>query len=283
MTFKEIIENLLRDKLGLAGLFIIIIFIFAALFAGYIAPYPDQGKGASNISATLEAPNSEHILGTDRQGRDILSRIIFGTRTSLVVAFAVTFAAMLIGVALGAIAGYFGGFADDLIMRATDIFLAFPALLLAIALVAAMGPSLENAMIAIVVSWWPWYTRIVRNAVMQVKQLTFVEAANAIGVSDFNILRRHIIPNVMTPVIVQVTVDVGSVILAAASLSFLGLGAQPPTPDLGYMVSEGRTYILNQWWYSTFPGLAILLLVMAFNLVGDSLRDILDPRTSRGG
>lgn len=194
----------------------------------------------------------------------------------------VTFIVVVIGVPLGAIAGFMGGFIDDLIMRITDIFLAFPALLLAIALVAFLGPSIENAIIAIAISWWPWYARIVRSSTLSLKNALFIDAARVMGIPKIKIIFRHIIPNTLTPVIVQASIDMGSVILAAASLSFLGLGSQPPTADLGQMVSEGRVYILEQWWYSTFPGLAILFLVMAFNLLGDSIRDFLDPKSNRG-
>lgn len=270
------------DKLGLISLIVILLFILIALLAPYIAPYPEQGAGKSNIPAALEAPSKDHLFGTDRQGRDILSRVIYGMQTSLKVAFMVTGITVLIGVPLGAIAGYFGRKIDEIIMRITDIFLAFPATLLAIMLVAVLGPSIENAILAIAISWWPWYARIVRSATLSLKNALFIDAAKVMGVSKMKIVFKHIIPNTLTPVIVQASVDMGSVIIAAASLSFLGLGAQPPTADLGQMVAEGRTYILNEWWYSTFPGLAILILVMAFNMLGDSIRDFLDPKTNRG-
>ncbi|MDF2684482.1 MAG: D-ala-D-ala transporter subunit [Brevibacillus sp.] len=269
-----------KDKAGGLALLVILIFLFAALFASQLAPYPEQGNGESNMTNTLAAPSSDNLFGTDRQGRDILSRCLFGLQTSLKVAFIVTLLGFVIGVPLGAIAGFFGGLVDEIIMRITDIFLSFPALQLAIALVAVLGPSLENAILALAISWWPWYARIARSSTLSLKNSLFIDAARVMGVTKMTIIFRHILPNILTPVIVQVSVDMGTVILAAASLSFLGLGSQPPAADLGQMISEGRGYILNQWWYSTFPGLLILLLVMSFNIFGDALRDLLDPKSN---
>ena len=271
----------LKDKLAVTGVVIIVAVIVLAVFAPWVAPYPDQGRGASDLSVRFKPPSLEHPMGTDRQGRDVLSRLIFGACIPLYISFAVTAAIVLIGVPLGGIAGYFGGRVDEAIMRVTDVFLAFPSLVLAIAFVAFLGPGIRNVMIAIVVSWWPWYTRLVRGMAASLRQRPFVEAAKTMGIGDFTIILRHVLPNAIGPVIVQMTLDIGTVILAAASLSFLGLGAQPPTPEWGLMISEGREYILQQWWIGTFPGLAIFLLVLAFNLVGDGLRDVLDPRTKR--
>jgi peptide/nickel transport system permease protein len=190
----------------------------------------------------------------------------------------------LIGLPLGAVAGFFGGWLDEAIMRLTDIFLAFPPLLLAIAIAAALGPSFTNAMLAIALTWWPWYTRIVRGQAWSIRERHFVEAARSMGVTDLTIIRRHILPNVFGPVLVQGTLDLGAVILTAAGLSFIGLGPQPPTADWGIMINEGRLYILaGRWWIATFAGLAIFLTTLAFNLLGDSVRDISDPRTRGGG
>jgi len=189
--------------------------------------------------------------------------------------------AVVVGAPLGALAGYTGGWVDNLIMRVTDLFLAFPSLLLAVAIVAALGPGLTNAMLAIVISWWPWYTRLVRGVTLSLREQYFVEAARSIGVPGGVIILRHILPNCITPILVQATVDFGTVILAEGSLAFIGLGTQPPAPDWGLMVSQGRSYILDQWWISTLPGLAIFISVLAFNLLGDTLRDILDPRQYR--
>jgi peptide/nickel transport system permease protein len=186
--------------------------------------------------------------------------------------------AVLIGMPLGALAGYKGGWVDEVIMRITDLFLAFPSLLLAMAITASIGRGLDKAAIALVVSWWPWYTRIARGVAVSLKEQYFVEAAQATGVHDAVIILRHILPNTLSPILVQATVDLGTVVIAMGGLAFIGLGTQPPAPDWGLMVSEGRTFILDQWWISTFPGITIFIVVLAFNLLGDTLRDIFDPR-----
>jgi peptide/nickel transport system permease protein len=208
----------------------------------------------------------------------MLSRVIMGSRPALIVPIGVVLFAVLLGAPLGAIAGYKGGKIDETIMRITDLFLAFPSLLLAMAIASALGRGLGNAAIALVVSWWPWYTRLVRGVTISLRERYFVEAAQATGVRDSMIILRHILPNTISPILVQATVDLGTVILAMGGLAFLGLGTQPPFPDWGLMVSEGRDFILKQWWISTFPGLSIFVVVLAFNLLGDTLRDIFDPR-----
>ena len=270
-----------RDKLAVIGLAWIVLMIVVALAAPWIAPYPDQGRGASDLQSRFEAPSAQHPFGTDNQGRDVLSRVIFGARIPLVISFVVAAAVLAIGPLLGGFAGYYGGWADETIMRITDIFLAFPALVLAMAMVAILGPNLRNLALAIVVTWWPWYTRLVRGMAVSLRERPYVEAAKTMGVRDSTIVLRHILPNAFGPVIVQITLDIGTVILEVAGLSFLGLGAKPPTPEWGLMVSEGVEYVLEQWWISVFPGIAIFLLVLAFNLVGDGLRDVLDPRMKR--
>jgi peptide/nickel transport system permease protein len=280
-TSSHVIQVISRDPLALASTVIIILFILIAIFAYQIAPYPEQGAGRTNVSETLQSPSLAHPLGTDRLGRDVLSRIIIGARPALIVPIGVVAFAVLIGAPLGAIAGYKGGRVDDLIMRITDLFLAFPSLLLAMAITSALGRGLQNAALALVVSWWPWYTRLVRGVTVSLRQRYFVEAAKAIGVRDSIIILRHILPNTISPILVQATVDLGTVILAMGGLAFLGLGTQPPAPDWGLMVSEGREFILKQWWISSFPGMAIFIVVLAFNLVGDTLRDIFDPRQYR--
>jgi peptide/nickel transport system permease protein len=278
---KRFRRAVVADPLALAGVLIIGLFVVLAVFGPWIAPYPEQGAGESNVPARMLPPSLEHPFGTDGLGRDMLSRVIFGARPALVVSFLVVGLAMLVGVPLGALAGYRRGRVDALIMRVTDLFLAFPPLLLAMAIVAALGPGLDHAAMALAISWWPWYARLARGTATSLRERSFVEAARSIGVSDATILRRHIIPNSMTPILVQGTIDIGTVILAAGSLAFLGLGASPPTPDWGLMVAEGRTYILDQWWLSGFPGLAIFVVVLAFNLVGDLLLDLLDPRGTK--
>jgi peptide/nickel transport system permease protein len=272
-----------RDWLSMISVVIILIFVLAAIFAPLLTPYPEQGRGEPNIASKLEAPSREHPLGTDRLGRDIFARILFGGRTSLSLGFMVVGIAVAIGLPLGATAGFFGGWVDEVIMRITDVFLSFPPLLLAIAVAAALGPSFINSMLAVSIVWWPWYTRIVRAQTLSIKERAYIEASRGIGVKDFAIITRHILPNVITPVLVQVTIDIGAAILTGAVLSFLGLGVQPPTPDWGKMVDVGRTYMLVAPWYATFPGLCLFLVALSMNLLGDGIRDVLDPRTRRLG
>jgi len=269
---------IMRNPLTVFGLAIIVVLFLLALFAPYIAPYPEQGQGLSNLQERLRPPSLIHPLGTDNLGRDLLSRIIYGARVSLKAAIIVVLIVIGFGAPLGLIAGYFGGKTDEVIMRFSDMILAFPSLLLAIAIVASTGPSLLNALVAISVPWWPWYTRLVRGQVISLKEMQFVESARALGASKLRIMFRHILPNCLSPIIVQGTLDMGYIILCLASLGFLGLGTQPPTADWGVMVNDGRAFLLTQWWISTFPGAAIFVTVLAFNLVGDGLREALDPK-----
>ena len=275
----------LKDRLALVAVVIILLIFIIAIFAPELAPYPSDGAGNMNpdtaYATQFKAPSSHHLMGTDKYGRDVLSRVIYGSRIPLEISFIVTLSIVLIGVPIGGFAGYYGGKVDEVIMRITDIFLAFPALVLAIFFVAFLGASITNVMIALVVSWWPWYTRIVRGMAASLRERPYVEAAKVMGGKNLTIIRRHILPNSLGPVVVQMTLDIGTVILAAAGLSFIGLGAQPPTAEWGTMVADGRDYIFTYWWLGTFPGLAILILVLAFNLVGDGLRDVLDPRSKR--
>ena len=277
-TWRHVLSVILREPLSFISTLMILLFILMGLFAFQIAPFPEEGAGKTNAPNTLMAPSAEHWFGTDKLGRDILSRIIVGARPALVVPIGVVLFAVLIGAPLGALAGYKGGWLDEVIMRITDLFLAFPSLLLAMAIASALGRGLDKAALALIVSWWPWYTRIARGVAVGLRERYFVEAAQASGVSDAVIIFRHILPNTISPILVQATVDMGTVILAMGGLAFLGLGTQPPSPDWGLMVSEGRGFILEQWWIATFPGIAIFVVVLAFNLVGDTLRDIFDPR-----
>lgn len=282
--FKEqrrFLHFFLKNPLTVLGLVIVFGVIVVALFAPQIAPYPEQGMGLSCVENRLLSPSAQFLLGTDDLGRDILSRIIFGAQVSLKAAAIVILVVVAIGTPLGIIAGYFGGKVDEVIMRMCDLFLAFPPLLLAITIVAALGPSLINAMIALSVPWWPWYARITRGQTISLKERQFVEAARATGVSSFRIMFRHILPNCITPVIVLATLDMGYIILSLAGLGFLGLGSQPPIADWGVMVSNGRTFILDQWWFSTFPGIAILITVLGLNLVGDGIAETLNPKRRR--
>ena len=277
-TSRHVFNVILRDPLALISTVIILLFILIAIFAPLVAPYPEQGQGRTNAADTMHPPSANYLMGADRLGRDILSRIIYGARPALVIPIGVVLFAVVIGAPLGALAGYKGGWVDDVIMRITDLFLAFPSLLLAMAIAASIGRGLDKAAIALVVSWWPWYTRIARGVAVSLREQYFVEAAQAIGVHDAVIIFRHILPNTLSPILVQATVDLGTVILAMGGLAFIGLGTQPPSPDWGLMISEGRTFILDQWWISTYPGISIFIIVLAFNLLGDTLRDIFDPR-----
>jgi peptide/nickel transport system permease protein len=270
-----------RDRVAATALGVIALISLASLLAPWVAPHPEQGRGAPNVAQKFDAPSTSHPLGTDNLGRDVLSRVLYGGRISLAVGVAVVLFAAVVGTPLGAIAGYVGGRTDELIMRTTDVFLAFPPLLLAIAVAAALGPSIPNAIFAIAITWWPWYARIARGQAASLRSRHFVDAARAIGVRHRTIVRRHIVPNLLTPIVVQATLDVGSAILTGAALSFIGLGVQPPLTDWGLMVSDGRVYFMTRWWFALFPGLAIFVTVMAFNLLGDSVRDLVDPRLGR--
>jgi peptide/nickel transport system permease protein len=270
-----------RDPLAVVSLVVIVLFVLGVVLAPVLTPYPEQGRGDPNILEKFQPPSRAHPLGTDYLGRDVWARLLFGGRSSLSIGLLVVFVASVIGIPLGAIAGYFGGWVDDVLMRITDIFLAFPPLLLAIAIAAGLGASFVNAMIAIAFTWWPWYARLVRAQTLSLREEYFVEAARSIGVSDVTIITRHILPNVLTPVLVQATMDIGSAILTGAAMSFIGLGVQPPAPDWGKMISTGRIYFIERPWFAGSAGAAIFLVTLAFNLLGDAVRDVADPRTRR--
>jgi peptide/nickel transport system permease protein len=269
--------------MAVVSLICLLLIVLAAIFASSLAPYPDHGRGVPNPADKFLPPSNQYLLGTDQLGRDVLSRLIFGARTSLLYGFAVVATAMAIGATLGAVAGYFGGLIDELIMAITDIFLAFPPLLLAIVIASVLDRGIGAAILALALTWWPWYTRIVRGQTLSLRERDFVRAARNIGVADLTIVRRHILPNVFTPVLVQGTLDLGAAILTAAGLSFLGLGTQPPVADWGVMISDGRSYLLSGfWWIATVAGLAIFLITLLFNLLGDGVQVALDPH-QRGG
>jgi len=259
---------------------LVLLIVLVAIFAPLIAPFPGDAGTATHPFEVLKPPSAAHWFGTDQVGRDIFSRVLFGARVSPVIAIIVLAIASLIGVPLGLAAGFLGGWVDELIMRVTDVFLAFPPLLLALALAAVLPASLTSLTIAIAAVWWPWYVRLIRGQAASVAGRPYVEACRALGVSRLRIIFRHILPNSITPVLVQVSLDVGGVILTASALSFLGLGAQDPVPDWGLMVSAGQSYFTPDWWLVTFAGLTILLTAFAFNLLGDGLRDLLDPKRS---
>lgn len=277
-------RRLKKNRLAMLGLGIIIFMVLLAIFAPWIAPYDpiEQLIWTEGRAARLAPPSAAHWFGTDLYGRDILSRVIFGTRISLTIAVAATVVSLTLGVTLGAIAGYYGGMLDDIISWLINVVYAFPFLLFVLSIVAFLPASLTIVYIAIGFVSWPSIARVVRGQVLAVKETEFVEAARAVGVSDFKIIFRHVLPNVIAPVIVQATLGMGSVIMIEAALTFLGFGTQPPTPSWGYMINLGREYLLaGQWWWSVFPGAAISLTVLGFNLFGDGLRDALDPRLNQ--
>jgi ABC-type dipeptide/oligopeptide/nickel transport system permease subunit len=259
----------------LGGLMMVAALILIAVLAGLIAPYDPI---ANNLQAREQPPSSYYLFGTDRFGRDVFSRVIYGSRISLLVALASVAISTLVGVPLGLAGGYFGGWVDNLIGRVMDVFFSFPALLLAIGVAAMLGPSLNNAIIAIGVVYAPWFGRVVRGPVLVERNKEYVEAARVLGAPAPRILLLHVLPNVLSPLIVQATLTFSFAILIEASLSFLGLGTQPPQPSWGAMLQESRTFLETAPWMSIFPGLAIMLAVLAFNLLGDGVRDVLDPR-----
>jgi len=257
---------------------LLVFLIFTALLAPLLAPYDPIELNAQDY---LQSPRAEHLFGTDQYGRDIFSRVIFGTRISLFIGLISVGIALIVGVLIGLVAGYYGGLLDSFLMRLIDVMLAFPGILLALAIVSILGPSLVNLMVAVGISSIPTYARLTRGSVLATRGELYVEAARVIGVPNRLILSRHILPNVVAPIIVAATLGVGAAILWAAALSFLGLGSQPPEPEWGRMLSEGRQYLRTQWWIATFPGLAIMVTVLAMNMLGDGLRDALDPRLRR--
>ncbi len=257
------------------GLAIVVVFLALCAGAGWIAPYDPFDQ---DLSAALSPPSAEHWFGADQYGRDMLSRVMHGTRTALLAVVVADGLALVLGCGLGLIAGFFGGRVDAVAMRLTDVLLAFPYLLLALIIVAALGPGLTNSMIAIGIVYTPQYARLIRGQVLAVRQADYVRAARALGAARIRIMLRHVLPNSFTPILVMATLQAGSVIVETAGLSFLGLGAQPPSPDWGALLSDGQSYFLTAWWIATFPGLAIFIVVIGFNLLGDTLRDRFDPR-----
>jgi peptide/nickel transport system permease protein len=270
-----VIKKLLRRPLFAAAFAVIAVLVLLAIAPSLFAPHDPL---AQSLTDRLKGPTWSHPFGTDEFGRDVLSRVIYGTRISLLMGVIVVVLGTLLGGVLGAIAGYRGGRIDELLMRFTDVFFAFPPMLLPMMVVVVLQPSLVNTAIALVITWWPAYARLVRGQVLSVKQLGYVESARVLGVSPWRLLRRHILPNSISPVIVMATMDVGFAILTAAGLGFLGLGAQPPTAEWGAMTSAGLGTMLTAWWAPLFPGLAIAIVVLVFNLLGDELQTAIDPR-----
>lgn len=268
-----------KNRLTIAGIVMVLFVVLVGLSAELIAPYPDHVGSVTNLDQRLEGPSAAHPFGTDGLGRDVFSRVLFGAQISIRIAVLVVGSALTIGIPLGLAAGYVGGRLEMLIMRVTDVFVSVPRLILPVAVAGALGPSLRNVMLALIVTWWPWYVRLLRSEVKEVKEAEYVQAVEGLGASKVRIMFRHLLPNSITSLLVQATMDMGWVILVAASLSFIGIGASSPTPEWGLMVANGRQFMPAHWWYSVFPGLFIFILVMGFNLIGDGLRDILDPRS----
>jgi len=268
-----------RSFSSMLGLVLVLAFLVLAAFGPALAPYPEDAQGAVHLERKLEPPSAAYPFGTDEMGNDILSRVIVGTRTSLWIGLVITAVAVLVGVPLGIVAGYLGGRTREAIMRVTDVFLSVPGLALALAIVASLGPGIMNCVIALALVWWPGYVRLIESKTLSLKQELFVEAARAVGAGTPYILWRHILPNCVSPLIVKASMDFGLAVLAAASLGFIGLGAKAPAPEWGSMISIARSYMPESWWYALAPGLAIYLTVLGFNLFGDGLRDLLDPKS----
>jgi peptide/nickel transport system permease protein len=268
------------NGLAMFGLGIVILLILVAIFAGVIAPY-DPIRGGDLRLDRLQPPSWTHLMGTDDQARDIFSRIVFGSRLTLLVVTLVAVIATPIGLLVGTTAGYLGGWIDTVLMRLTDIFLAFPRLILALAFVAALGPGIENAIIAIAITSWPPYARLARAETLTIRDSDFINAIRLQGASAARIIWGHVVPLCLSSVIVRVTLDMAGIILTAAGLGFLGLGAQPPQPEWGAMIASGRRFIIDQWWVATMPGIAIFVVSLGFNLLGDGLRDVLDPKAQQ--
>ena len=277
--FHKSLDILLKNKLTLAGMVIVALIILLGLLAPLVSPWDPN---LMNVAGRLQAPSLHHFFGTDEMGRDIFSRILYGARISITVGLSIVIIAAAAGVAIGSVSGFCGGRVDRIIMALTDMILSFPSMVLALALTASLGLGLFNTMLAVSIVKIPVYVRLVRGQVLSLKQRQYVKAARTFGAPPFWIIWKHIIPNSLTPIMVQMTLGLGDAILMAASMSFIGLGAQPPTPEWGAMVNSARAYAIDQWWYAAFPGLSILVTVVGFNLLGDGIRDILDPKSKQG-
>jgi peptide/nickel transport system permease protein len=275
-------KYLLRNKLSLAGGIVVVaylVLVAVVLLSGdTLLPYDPYSQ---NFAVALQMPSPNHLFGTDDLGRDIFSRVIAGAPFDAEIAFVVVLVSLALGGTVGAFAGYLGGRVEEVMMRVTDVFLAFPALVLAMAVAIAIGPGLTHSMMALLVVWWPWYARIARGETLSIKTSQYIEAAHAAGLSEFQVVIRHVLPNILMPLLVYATLDISNVILTGTILSFIGLGAQPPQPEWGRMVFDGQDYLASAWWMSIIPATAIFVVVLAFSLFGDGLRDAFDPRLRR--
>jgi len=279
--FARALYRLRQSPLSMVGLVMVVFVVGVALLGPLIVPFPEDAAGNTRMSERLTAPNETYPFGTDDVGRDVFSRTVLATQTSLLVGVSVLFIAICIGVPLGAVSGYLGGGVDEVIMRITDIFLTVPALVLAMAMAAALGTGMVNAMIAISLVWWPGFARLTRGQVLSLRQQDYIEAARAVGASRTHTIIRHILPNVLSPVIIKASMDMGFAILVTAGLGYIGVGVQEPTPEWGVMISVGRSLLRQAWWVSVFPGVAMFTTVLGFNLLGDGLRDVFDPKMRR--
>jgi len=277
-----VLSRLARDRSALIGLLLILALVLAALLAPVLATHPED-VFELHPAKRLQPPGAEHLFGTDRMGADIYSRLLFGARITIVIGVIAVGASLLIGVPVGLIAGYSHGWLSDLLMRVSDIFLAVPQVVLAIAIAQTLGPSLPNVILALSVTYWPWFARLVYAETRSLQKEIFIESTAALGASPFRLIALHVLPNVASPIIVRASIGMGFTILTAAALGFLGLGPPPPTPEWGRTIAEAREFLPAAWWYAAAPGLAIFLTVMGFNLLGDGLRDVLDPRIRRAG
>jgi peptide/nickel transport system permease protein len=277
---RLVLRKLAEDRLALLGALIVLALVVCAAFAPLLATHPDAVT-EFNAAHRLRPPGGEYLLGTDRMGADIYSRLLFGARVTIVIALIAVGAAVAIGVPLGLLAGIRDGVVSDLIMRVADVFLAVPQIVLAIVIAQTLGPSLPNVILALSATFWPWFTRLVYAETRAVRNETFIEATIALGASRARVVWLHVLPNIISPIIVRITLGMGFTILTAAALGFLGLGAPPPTPEWGRTIAESREYLPDAWWYAAAPGLAIFLVVIGFNMLGDGLRDVLDPKTRR--
>jgi peptide/nickel transport system permease protein len=278
------LRPLFHEKMFLAGLIMVGAMAFIAIFAPWVSPYPAQGMGETTVTSCPQSaagicpPSAQHWFGTEQTGRDLMSRIFFGIRTSMEISVLVVLLAVAIGLGVGLTAGYFGGLVDEGLMRVTDVFLSFPHLILALVIVAVLGPGFNDVIYALGATWWPAFARLARAQALEIRNRPYVVIAKASGASSRSILGKHILPNAISPLLVQISVDLGAVVLAEAGLSFLGLGVRPPTADLGVIIAESANQITTAWWYALFPGIFLVILVLGFNLLGDSIRDKVDPR-----
>lgn len=279
--WRKVAYRFSQSAMSVTGLVLVFFLITIGLIGDMLAPFPSHIAGGVNTAARFLPPSAEYWFGTNELGQDVFSLVLAGARVSLFAGLAVVCLGAVIGTMVGAVAGYFGGWTDEILMRLTDLKLTIPGLILAMAVAAALSPGIFNMVIAITLSWWPGYARLVRGEVMAKKEESFVIAARAIGASHLRIIGRHILPNIMTPVIVKMSLDMGFAILTVASLGFIGIGVKPPTPEWGSLLSIARSYMPDYWWTAIFPGLAIFIAVFGFNLLGDGLRDVFDPRSRR--